>query len=601
MSVFPTCQFALRLDSPDNRLIAGRTNRGWLILDLPEPVSRAERVELTFRCNAWAVYGSGKNRSTWRRGLLWKPLGLELPEGGLAAGRHTIPFTVDIPDGVGQAFAAYSCGMEHLVELRLDVDWAVDPTAQLVLFTGTARPPVQAAKAPLSLRTPSSFHPVMAVELDLASQVIVQDQTLEGSVAIRFGHNEDFVSLSVILYQGATITMGRGDLRLDEVARCELDASALRRGETVRFRFSTQGLPYDEANGSIDLKNLLRLQLDPGPLSSNRYVDIPLTTLHRGSAVVGGSAPQLLGSSRLHVLASALAAESGLAVGRHPILVEGRDASVAFNVEDGARDGELGAIVSLAFLPLGLGLRSREAGVFVAKTEETPAALEGRYVVRSEPNSPHVPKALVRAFLEQLCLGLDAVELLQLSDHRLSLRVPMTNDDGASWQSVVALARRQARGAALAIGSLPFTAPGALPEAWAAAAREEHATLHAHLPALFGLVRSVPTLAGEQRRFTADLVTAWDEGGRPTTQLHVQLHDVELPEAVRAPGAVLDGEGMRAFRAHFPEVEVETPSFFGGVAPGVVSDPRKLLPALDAAVQWVLDVRGERRVDAPYR
>jgi hypothetical protein len=35
--------------------------------------------------------------------------------------------------------------------------------------------------------------------------------------------------------------------------------------------------------------------------------------------------------------------------------------------------------------------------------------------------------------------------------------------------------------------------------------------------------------------------------------------------------------------------------------PGFASDPRELLPGLEAFLLWLLDVRGERRADAPYR
>jgi hypothetical protein len=46
---------------------------------------------------------------------------------------------------------------------------------------------------------------------------------------------------------------------------------------------------------------------------------------------------------------------------------------------------------------------------------------------------------------------------------------------------------------------------------------------------------------------------------------------------------------------------LEGPSMVRLHTVGTVDDPRALFPAVEAIITWVLDIRGERRADAPYR
>ncbi len=589
---FPDCEFEVRFDGGALRL--GRKNEGAFVLKLPEPVPRAERLEAVFVTLASATSGSGNNRRVTYHTLFQAPLGFRFTKPGLDAGTHAIRFALELPESLGQAYLGEDCRIEHRVDLRLDVDWAVDPTARVDLFP--VRPPLAATPSePAAFLTPSSLHPRICVELRLESRVVAQGEALRGVVALRAGHDESFARIELALFHCATITMRGGEKRLTELTRIDIPAASLKEGTAYRFELPTNGLPYDQRTGALDLSSVLRIELDPGPLSSNRHVDHAIVVLPRGTRVEGDAAPAAVGAARLRQIASTLASEIGWSASEGNVLVHGREGPVTVTVEDATRGPELAALVAVSLPDPGLGLRIRPEGLLVRATEETPSTLSPRFVVRAEPESPFVPLSAVRAFLEQACVGLEQARDVELSDHRLAYRVLLAEDGVRSWRRIVSLAHEQARAVVEATKALPFGGEPAHLAAWRAAEREEEAFLVASRPALVGVARTVRTLAGELRRFEAVLSVAWTASG-PSTRLDVRVHDVELPV-----DAKLEGEGMRALREIFPDVSVTSAASLAATRKGIPADPRTLLPALDAAVRWFLEARGERRVDAPYR
>jgi hypothetical protein len=596
MSLFPSCEFTVHLD--EGGLVPGRPNHGRVELELFEAIPRAERLEITLKGIAFAGYGSGTSRSTYQRTFVDLPLTLALPAGGLPAGTHVYPFTLHVPANLPQSYAGQDCSMKTSLELRLDVDWALDPTSSVpVLPRHAPQPP--ASPQPLALRSHPSFHDAIALEITLVSNVVARGVPLVGSLALRAGHEVSFSSLSLVLGHHAVVRYVRGDVREVYVSRIAFHLEALRAGRTIPFELATGKLPFTQSTGLLDLGSFLRIELDPGLLSSTRRMQVPVVVLPQGTLVLGASAPVLVGSSRLRDLAARLAADLGLGLvtGELPVLVEGQESAVGFTVQDGPRGAELGAVVTLRYPPLWLGLRSRAAGLLTRETEETPPPLRGRWALRTDPASPHVTRDHCRALLDVMCSGLERAELVELADDRLSFRLPLASDDATTWRDVVLGARRRARTLADAIDAMPVSTPGASEAAWRAAAREEGATLLPHCPALVGITRTVRLLGGEARTFSASIDTVFASGApEPRTQLHVHVPDVPLP-----PSLSPDLEGLRALRALLPEVEIASPHLLSASCAGAVADPRTLLPALDAAIRMVLEARGDRVASAPYR
>lgn len=596
MSFFPDCSFRVELDG--GAYVAGRRNTGRVTLVLPEAVPRAERLEITFQGEAVAAYGTGKNRRVARHTFFDQRVEARLPPGGLAAGSHVIPFALDVPAGLAQAYRGDDCHIEHRVDLRLDVDWAIDPTMRSALAPTILPSRTAVAMEPVALRTPPDFHGKVCVELTLASRVVARGQPLRGMVALRTGHGESFSTLRLILVHFATIVMDRGDSRPMKAVYVELPVARLQRGESISFRLPTDGLPVDQRTGMIDLASSLRIELDPGILSSNRAYDVRIVVLPAGSPVSGSVARVALGTSRLQAVATALAAEMGGVAGPLPVLVRGEEAKIGWSLEDAAEGTALGARVALALPSLGLGLRVRPEGLFTRDTEETPAALRATCRVKSEPASPEITAAHVRAFLERACIEVASAREIELSDHRLAYRVALVDDGLATWRELAQRARRQAAAMASAIEDLPFGAGArASEDAWRTAAAIEGALFVPSLPAIVGVVRSIAAEAGEPRSVVSS-VGVGSTSGKPWTRLEVRLADVLLPEAAVHSAPALELAPLRGMPV---ELEVISRSAVVALVPDVVSDPRPMLDAIEIILTWMLEIRGERRVYSAYR
>ena len=91
MALFPKCSFEVLVTG--GVLMPGTRVDGELVVTAPEPIPRAEHVDLVFRSLAWAGYGSGKSRTVERRQMFCAPLSASTSSGGAAGcGHPSLPF-----------------------------------------------------------------------------------------------------------------------------------------------------------------------------------------------------------------------------------------------------------------------------------------------------------------------------------------------------------------------------------------------------------------------------------------------------------------------------------------------------------------------------
>jgi hypothetical protein len=586
VDVFPTCTFRLTL--PGGALRAGHRNHGTVDLELPEPIRRAEHVDFLFQTVAIAGYGSGKTRSVVRRAMFAQPLQIEVR--GLSAGRHAFPFALDLPAWLPPAFNGNDCSISHVIDLRLDVDWALDPHAT---FLPVVYPvPRVARRAPLTMRSPDHFHPEIAVELTLDSAVFVQGSRVSGRVALRTGHRAELDAIVITLGHTARVSMVRNDLRPSSAHIVRIPGDALRSGQAVPFVFPVADLAPTSANGFLDITPRIEVALDLAWWKTNQAFAVALDVLPPGSSLADApAADALLGESRLSAVARDVAQRTGTIAGTPPVLVSGKHGAVTFTVEDASRGSEIAAREIHTFPDLGLHLRSRPIGLLPILSTIAPESVSDRWAIRA---SSTIVDPILASFLTSFLTDAAGVDELELSDHRLVLRRLLRADDLQSWLAAVEYTAARARNIADAISALPFPREGA--PAWSGTASEEGAFLLPHLPAIVGIRRALRVSSGEQREAVCAIVTNGE-----TTRVEVALDAPLPPEAIAALHAETPDDLVRALRETFESVEAPSPQHITAVAKGFMPDPRKLLPALDTILVWSLRARGERRMDIPYR
>lgn len=604
MALFPKCGFRLHLS--DGVVVPGARLDGLLELIVPEDIPRAERVELTFRSRAWAGYGSGKSRNVTRRDLFIAPLRIELPQSAaLARGEYRYPFDLDVPAWLPPGLTASDCAIEHAIETRLDVDWAIDPVARLnptiVLPAGVGE------RTPVTVRSPGGFHESVVVEISLASTLVAADEPLIGHVALRSGHTARFDAVELALVGVATIRMGRGDRRQSASTKIIIPAAALRSGQSVPFTF-----PADVnrrptfRNGFIDHDLLLRVTLDV-PWAFDPHFEIPLHVLPAGSTVHGQTAVIPVGGERLRAIAAAVSQATGLRVGRHPTLVEGRVGPVGVRISDGPRDGRLGVEVDFELPDAELGVAFRPLGMLEGFRQSPllPASLAPQYLLRFAPEEasrPKVPEEALRRFASAVLDGLEGCDEVRFSDHHLGVHYLLPNDGTDQLLALAGSAMRRAEAIAAAIAALPFPAglEGARP-AWEAAAALQEAVLVPSGPSLHGLSLSARVLGGDERRIGFSLRTVFG-GSEPSLRVDVDLSGAPLPPAAAAElGAEAATPRLQRLRGVFPVIEAVGRERATLERPGFPPDPRTVLAELEPFFWWLLEARGERRADQPYR
>lgn len=593
LGLFPKCEFKLTQDGP---LRAGGVTRGNVELVLPEATPRADHLDIVFTTTVKAGYGSGKGRHVEQREMFTQPFRVDVP-GGLAAGTHRFAFDLHLPAELPSAYQGNDCSIEHRVDLRLDVDWAVDPTASFVPVVAMAPRREPAHRTPIVVRSPDAFHEAIVLEVLLDSTTVVRGEAITGQLALRTGHAADFDSVILQLVHGAGVAMYRNDLRSRVARELVVSANDLRRGVPFRFTFPTRELPPSNRNGFLDLWSTLQVSLNLSWWSANRTFAIPLDVLPVGSLVAdGGPAPTAVGSMRLGAIAAELARATGLRLGKQPVLVEGADGMVKMALEDASRGSEFAALHVFTYPDLALGLRSRPRGILPARRSLAPAELAEEWTIACADDAPKEAVGKLAATALASALG---IESLYVSDRRLSFRQRLVADAPESWLDATRRLQMRAREIARAIAELPARDPGSLP-AWERAARVENAFLLRHVPSLAEVRRTARTHTGEERSLVATLSTRHGEDGT-TTRLEIDL-DADVPaDAVKHLHEGDTDELARALLAAFTSVDVPTPRRVIAETAGFTADPEPVLALLDSVLAWSMKARGERRVDAPYR
>lgn len=597
MSLIPRCTFEVLLNG--GALVPGQRALGSLVLTAPEPIPRTDHVELAFRTWAWAGYGSGKNRSVLRRDLFYSPFRVDVPK-ELPAGTHRYPFAIDVPWWLPPGFTGGDCAIEHIVETRLDVDWAVDPTAKRYPIVQMA--PQLGQRQPLSTRSPVNFHPEIVVEISLASTVVALGEPLIGQIALRGASAARFDAVELLFGSIAKITMGRGDSRRSPVGmRIRIPANALRSGEPIPFQIPPhQSFTPTSASSFIEHDLALVVSVDI-PWASDPSFQVDLQVLPRGSIIEGDATTGLVGSERLQRIAAIMADATGLRSGRAPTLVEGFVGPVGLRIADAPREARLGIDVDLTFPDVELGIEFHRLGMLEGFRQSPllSAKLAETYLLRVKHEEPSAT-----AFAAAALAGLDGSHDLRFSDHHLGVHFPLASDEPAPMVELArfAAARAKAIGDAIRALSFPAAALAAQP-AWVAVAGEQGALLVPTGPALYGIVFGARVLGGEERVIRASIRTEWSEKGVAEHVVDVDLGSAPLTAA--ACSALDDenpGPDLRAVRRVF----ARTHALGDGRAAtlrhaGFVADPRALLPAIEAFFGWVLAQRGEKQSDLPYR
>lgn len=605
MSLFPKCSFEVLVAG--GALMPGTRANGTLVVTAPEQIPRAEHVELELRSVAEAWYGSGKNSTVERRIMFRAPFHVDLPPGPLAAGEHRFPFAIDLPAWLPPAYQGPGCSIVHVVETSVEVDWAIDP--KRTLYPAIAQVPRRGTRAPLTTRSPAGFHDSIVLEVTLATSVLAYDEPLTGHVALRSGHAARFDAVELTLGGSPTIVMARGDRRLGAAVTIRIPADALRGGEAVPFRMPATGnqIPPSFRSAFIDHDVILGVSVDI-PWATDPRFDLLLDVLPAGSTVDGVAGENVVGGERLRRIASVMAQNTGLREGHPPTLVEGNVAGpVAVRITDAPRDARLGLDVDIVFPDVELGIDFRPLGVLEGfrGSPLLPAAVASGYLLRCgmDDGRPAVPDEALGAFVSVALADAARHESLRFSDHHLGIHVPLPNDELPRMISLAEAARAKAAAIADAIARLPFPeALAAAQPAWLATAAEQSAFLVPTGPSLHGLAFRARVTDGEERTMFASLRTKWTKKG-PTTHVDVDLRGAPLPKSAWAElEGETPGERLRAVRAVFTSAHVMAQGNGATLDRAEwTPDPRALFSAIEAFFAWVLEARGERRQDMPYR
>lgn len=599
MALFPDAKLAVFF--PSTGVIAGTRAEGTLRVDVPEDIPRADHIHLFWRTQAVAGYGSGKHRRVYRQDAFVAPLEVKLdPTKPLAAGSYSYPFAIDLPAWLPPAFWGNDCSISHVIEARLDVDWAIDPKARVT--PEVHLPPYEVVTEPVVTRSPPGFHGDFVIDLTLDRRCVIEGEPVTGQVALRGGHHARFDAIAIYVASNAVVKLGRGAVRRGPAASVRIPADYLRNGQSAPFAVHTGNAHIRPTfqNGIIDNEVVVIVELDI-PWALDPSFQLPIQVLPAGSRVhLGAPAGVAVGAERLFRLAAAMAEATGFAQGRLPTLVAGRVGPVAVAISDSPREGALGVDLSFDFPNLGLGTSCRPLGMLEGFRQSPllPSGLSNQYLLRAEPERP-VDNDALAAFYATVLSGFDGNTEMRLSDHHLGVRQPLANDGSEAMTSLAQWTRARADVIAQAIARLPFAPDRAMAApAWLATAQEQNAVLLPHLPAIVGLVLSSRVVGGEQRTIGLDLRTQADG----TISADLDLRGAPLPRAAWAElekGA--DLEGLRAVRAVFPRIDVHGMERVSLEGATFAADPRTLLSTAETFFWWLLDVRGERRADAPYR
>lgn len=597
--VFPRCDFKFSVTEP--RLFLGRPIVGQLDVVAPEPVPRAEFVLVTYSVHAAAEYTTSDNkRRTERRELSRMVVKFDVPEGGLAKGTHAFPFAIDPPPGLPPTFDGCRCTVEHRLEARVDVDWAIDPVSAVAL--NVELPPIVGTRAPFATRTPPSFHDEVALEISLASTTIVQGEQIYGQIALRGGATKvDAIVIDAMRVAGLARRPNH-----EKVFTLTIPKAALASGDPVPFVIQPdpRGTPSfvgDPVSTSLDLVVSADIPWALDPSMALRMHVVP-----PGSVLHGAADTAPVGAARVRQSARVMAERIGLPEGRTPVLVEGAIGPVWVRVSDAPHGPKMGVRANFSFPDTELGIVFRPRGwLGSGASPGLSPALAKLYTLAFEPDEgapPTAPEAAA-AFVGALSSGLEGASSIQLGDGALSAHFTMFDDDGERIATLASLVRHKAEQIVSAVAALP-PAPWMTPttaDAWRAAAAEVSAVLVANEPKLWRVPVSARLFGGVDVTIFATVGTRYGAEEKRTI-VDVDLKTLPLPEGVDESTIVGSSSStMTSIRAVFPHVSVRGKSATLARA-GTTEDPRSILPILGELLSWVLEVRGLRReAAAPYR
>ena len=600
MAIFPKCTFEVLLAG--GGVVPGQRAEGTLVLHAPSAIPRADHIQFDFVSAAHAYYGSGNNRRNVQREIFRGAFRIDLPKGELPAGTHRHPFWIDIPAWLTPGITGADFALGNVIQTSLDVSWAVDPNENFVPDVLLA--PMTGQLTPAIVRSPTSFHQDIVLEATLHSSVVAVGEPLRGQLALRSGFDANFEHVDISYVSMAKMRFARGDLRpcVRPPTLVRIPRDALRSGASVAFELPCPDRMLPTLRNSIIDHDGFFVVRASVPWKSDPAFEWRLEVLPRGSQVIGEGRSAPVGNERLGAIAAAMASGSGLPRGRGRELVAGTVGPVHVTIVDAPRHAALGVDVDFTFPDVQLDIDFRRhgalGGVF-GRSPLLPDSLQG-YSLDARPDGKEIA-----AFFANILRGAEHAQDIRLSDHHLGFHHPLPNDETPRMVAIAAAAHERAVVIDRAIRALPWPP---LDEharaAWIATAAEQQATLIPTGPSLHGLVIATKILGGEERRIRASIRTVPTKTIQ-TMRCDLDLANAPLPESAFAmleSDAEPGNELLRVVRAAFPTAHVLS----RGAAVTLeraewTPDPRILLPALEAFLWLLLETRGERRVESPYR
>lgn len=596
--MFPSCKFKFRTEP---RVYLGRQIAGVLEVEAGEDIRRAEVVFVTYVVTATAEYTKGDGKTgRVRRELAKMLVRHDLPPGGLARGTHTFPFAFDPPPGLPPTFEGSGCSVVHLMEARVDVDWAVDPVG--VISLEMFAPPVEGARSPFVTRTPPAFHPDVVLEISLASSVIIEGEPIHGHIALRSGAQR----VDRILIDARRAVGLPTRPRYERIITLGIPRQALEAGTPVSFTIppdprSTVSFAGHPVSSRIELVVAADI-----PWAADPRTLLALHVVPRGSVLHGGGEIAPVGAARLRQSARVMAEHTGLPEGQVPVLVEGAVGPVWLRVSDAPHGAQMGVRAHYTFPDVELGLAFGARGWLGGGSSGLPPALARSYVLELEPEegAPPTPPEAAAAFVGELADGLEGAASVHLGDAHLTAHFTLLDDDGARMSALATFFRHKAERIGRALASLPPPAwmSAAAVDAWRAAATEVRGSFIASGPKLCRVPISARLFGGVDVAILADVRTEYRKAGPARTVVDVDLSSLRLPEGVDQTTSVGSSAAtMATIRETFPEVVVSH-ARATLARPSATEDPRALMSALGELLSWVIEVRGlKREAAAPYR
>ncbi len=181
---------------PTLTLVAGQVNRIGVTLQAAEPILRAEFLRVELSTVAWADLGprQGTHRVSQ---TLFRVCGQQGVAGGmLDEGAHSFFFDFDLPPSLPRATVGVGCEIAHVLSIRLEADWSVDPREEF--HCDVVVPPRDTSGAVQVFRSPETFHHDLVVEAALIPSAVA-GSVVSGTVALRGGAGALDAGLDVTL------------------------------------------------------------------------------------------------------------------------------------------------------------------------------------------------------------------------------------------------------------------------------------------------------------------------------------------------------------------------------------------------------------------